>query len=175
MSNEENARMPDAILPDSFSLRPESMLCFDLYATHHAVGQVYQPLLAEFGLTYPQYLVMVVLWERDGNTVNELGARLDLASSTLTPLIKRLEAQGLVVRNRDKEDERKVRVRLTVEGRTLEQRTAHVPSCVAKAFGLSVDDFVRLHEMLGKLRVAIKNRERAPAREADGPRISTDV
>ncbi|MEQ8479931.1 MAG: MarR family transcriptional regulator [Hoeflea sp.] len=159
--------MPDAILPDSFRLRPESMLCFDLYATHHAVGQVYQPLLSEFGLTYPQYLVLIVLWERDGSTVNELGARLDLASSTLTPLIKRLEAQGLVVRNRDTEDERRVRVRLTVEGRTLEQRTAHVPSCVAKAFGLSVEEFVQLHEMLGRLRVAIKKREQTTSGETD--------
>lgn len=164
--------MSDAILPDSFSLRPESMLCFDLYATHHAVGQVYQPLLAEFGLTYPQYLVMIVLWESDGSTVNELGARLDLASSTLTPLIKRLEAQGLVARNRDTEDERKVRVRLTAEGRTLKQRTAHVPSCVAKAFGLSVDDFVLLHEMLGKLRGAIKNRQQTPSGVADQQPIS---
>ncbi|WP_420408979.1 MarR family winged helix-turn-helix transcriptional regulator [Hoeflea sp.] len=158
--------MADAKLPDGFELRPESMLCFDLYATHHAVGQVYQPLLAEFGLTYPQYLVMIVLWERDGSTVNELGARLDLASSTLTPLIKRLEAQGLVVRNRDTEDERKVRVRLTAAGRKLEQDTSHIPSCVAKAFGLNIEEFVQLHEMLGRLRGAIKTRLRTPAGEA---------
>lgn len=166
--------MADAVLPENFSLRPESMLCFDLYATHHAVGQVYQPLLAEFGLTYPQYLVMIVLWEREGSTVNELGARLDLASSTLTPLIKRLEAQGLVARNRDTKDERKVRVRLTAEGRTLEQKTAHVPSCVAKAFGLSVEEFVQLHEMLVKLREAIKNRQQKPSGEADQQPVSAD-
>ena len=86
--------MADGKLPDDFKATPESMLCFDIYATHHAVGQVYQPLLSGLGLTYPQYLVMLVLWEKDGLTVGELGNRLDLASSTLTPLIKRLEKIG---------------------------------------------------------------------------------
>ncbi|MEM5473342.1 MarR family transcriptional regulator [Hoeflea sp. AS60] len=148
--------MTDGKLPDGFRLRPESMLCFDLYATHHAVGQIYQPLLSELGLTYPQYLVMVVLWEQDGQTVGELGARLDLASSTLTPLIKRLESQGMLERKRDDKDERKVRVKLTAAGQALEDRSGHVPGCVAQAFGLSLEDFVKLHEMLGKLRTSLK-------------------
>jgi DNA-binding MarR family transcriptional regulator len=143
-------------LPDGFSLKPESMLCFDIYATHHAIGQVYQPLLSELGLTYPQYLVMIVLWEQDGLTVGELGARLDLASSTLTPLIKRLERQDLVVRKRDTDDERKVRVKLSKSGRELEMAASHVPGCVAEAFGLSVEDFVRLHETLGQMRRSLK-------------------
>lgn len=148
--------MADDNLPGGFSLRPESMLCFDIYATHHAIGQAYQPLLSGLGLTYPQYLVLIVLWERDGQSVGELGTRLDLASSTLTPLIKRLESQGLLVRKRDTSDERKVHVTLTNAGRELEQKASHVPGCVAKAFGLSVEEFVQLHNMLGKLRTSLK-------------------
>ena len=123
--------MPDAILPDSFSLRPESMLCFDLYATHHAVGQVYQPLLAEFGLTYPQYLVMLVLWEEEPQTVGGLGARLYLDSGTLTPLLKRMEAAGHVTRSRDPDDERRVVIGLTEKGRALREQALHVPETIA--------------------------------------------
>ena len=149
--------MANNYLPGGFSLRPESMLCFDIYATHHAIGQAYQPLLSELGLTYPQYLVMIVLWERDGQSVGDLGARLDLASSTLTPLIKRMESQGLLARKRDTSDERKVRVTLTSSGRELKQKASHVPGCVAKAFGLSVEEFVQLHDMLGKLRTSLKS------------------
>jgi DNA-binding MarR family transcriptional regulator len=148
--------MTDGKLPGGFSLRPESMLCFDIYATHHAIGQTYQPLLSELGLTYPQYLVLIVLWERDGQSVGDLGVRLDLASSTLTPLIKRLESQGLLARNRDTCDERKVRITLTSAGRALEQKASHVPACVAKSFGLSTGEFIQLHEMLGKLRTSLK-------------------
>jgi DNA-binding MarR family transcriptional regulator len=148
--------MTDGKLPDGFRLRPESMLCFDIYATHHAISQTYQPLLSELGLTYPQYLVMIVLWEREGQSVGDLGVRLDLASSTLTPLIKRLESQGLLARKRDTSDERKVRVTLTSAGRALEQQASHVPACVAKSFGLSTGEFIQLHEMLGKLRASLK-------------------
>lgn len=148
--------MADDNLPGGLSLRPESMLCFDIYATHHAIGQAYQPLLSELGLTYPQYLVMIVLWDRDGQSVGDLGARLDLASSTLTPLIKRMESQGLLERKRDRSDERKVRVTLTSAGRELKQKASHVPACMAKAFGLSMEEFVQLHGMLGKLRTSLK-------------------
>lgn len=149
--------MTDANLPDGFRLRPESMLCFDIYATHHAVCQVYQPLLSKLGLTYPQYLVMTILWEKDGQTVGQLGDRLDLASSTLTPLIKRMESQGLLERKRDKSDERKVRVKLSKAGLKLEDDASHVPGCVAVAFGLSIEQFVELHEMLGQVRQSLKS------------------
>ncbi|WP_412048609.1 MarR family winged helix-turn-helix transcriptional regulator [Hoeflea sp. Naph1] len=142
-------------LPAGFKPVPESMLCFDIYATHHAVGQVYQPLLSGLGLTYPQYLVMLVLWDGDGVTVGDLGQRLGLASSTLTPLVKRLESQGLVARTRDAVDERKVRVHLTKVGRAMEGRASHVPACVAEAFGLSTDEFSTLHAMLVKVRKAL--------------------
>lgn len=137
-------------------ISPESMLCFDIYATHHAVGQIYQPLLSEIGLTYPQYLVMVTLWGGDGLTVGELGARLDLESSTLTPLIKRLEAQGLLTRKRDVNDERKVRISLTSAGKALQDDAAHVRGCIIEAFGLSMEEFVDLHEKLGRLRARLK-------------------
>ena len=150
--------MADVKLPEGFRLRPESMLCFDIYATHHAVGQIYQPLLSKLGLTYPQYLVMIVLWERDGQTVGQLGERLDLASSTLTPLIKRLESQGLVTRKRDTADERKVRVHLSQAGRALQRDASHVPGCVAEAFGLSVEQFAQMHALLGQLRQSLKAR-----------------
>jgi len=148
--------MADGILPDGFSLKPESMLCFDIYATHHAIGQVYQPLLSGLGLTYPQYLVMVVLWERDAVTVGDICTRLDLASSTLTPLIKRLESQGMLSRKRDAADERKVRVHLTPDGQQLQSRADHVSACVAQAFGLSTQEFWELHDMLGKIRKSMK-------------------
>lgn len=155
--------MAKGILPEGFRLTPETMLCFDIYATHHAVGQVYQPLLSELGLTYPQFLAMVVLWERDGQTVGDLCARLDLASSTLTPLIKRLESQGMLTRKRDTSDERKVRVHLTAEGRDLEAGTKHIPECIAEAFGLSLDEFGQLHEMLGRVRRSLKASAKARA------------
>jgi len=148
MSNEK--------LPKDFRPAPESMLCFDLYATHHAVGQVYQPLLAELGLTYPQYLVLVTLWTGDGLSVGELGRRLDLESSTLTPLIKRLENNGFLVRTRDKTDERRVRVHLTEAGRQMEQRARHIPACIAEAFGLPLHELHALHEVLTRMRSSLK-------------------
>lgn len=148
--------MSSTLFPAGFQPKPETMLCFDIYATHHAVGQLYQPLLARLGLTYPQYLVMLVLWDSDTPTIGEIGARLDLESSTLTPLVKRLEKQGLVIRNRDKQDERKVRVRLTAEGRALEKPAEVIPDCIVEAFGLTADEFRHLHEMLGKLRKKLR-------------------
>src|SRR5438270_12845677 len=97
----------------------DNQLCFALYSTSLAMTKLYKPLLDELGLTYPQYLVMLVLWEGDGLMVSELGQRLYLDSGTLTPLLKRLEASGLVSRMRDVDDERRVRVHLTAAGRKL--------------------------------------------------------
>ncbi|TDH38920.1 MarR family transcriptional regulator [Pseudohoeflea suaedae] len=148
--------MTDEKLPETYRPAPESMLCFDLYATHHAVGQVYQPLLAELGLTYPQYLVLVTLWTGDGLTVGELGQRLGLESSTLTPLIKRLENNGVLLRARDKSDERKVRIHLTEAGKQMEGRARHIPGCIAEAFGLPLADLHRLHETLTRMRASLK-------------------
>jgi Transcriptional regulators len=155
--------MPSEPAPDGAPLTPERMLCFDIYSTHHAVGQVYQSLLGELGLTYPQYLTLLILWSGDGVTVGEIGERLQLESSTLTPLMKRLEAQGLVTRVRDKADERKVRVKLTAAGRALEAKAAHVPSCVAEAFGLAPQEFRDLHAMLVRVRASMRDRARRAA------------
>src|SRR5213595_3505029 len=106
------ARKHAADLP----LRLDNQLCFAVYSTAHAFNRVYKPLLDSLGLTYPQYLVMLVLWERDGVPVKEIGDRLFLDSGTLTPLLKRLEAAGLIKRRRSKQDERQVLTALTAEG-----------------------------------------------------------
>lgn len=95
----------------------ENQLCFAVYSAAHAFTAAYKPLLDRIGVTYPQYLVLLVLWEADGSSVGEIGGKLNLDSGTLTPLLKRLEAQGFVSRNRDKNDERVVRVHLTARGR----------------------------------------------------------
>jgi DNA-binding MarR family transcriptional regulator len=117
------------------SLRLDDQLCFPLYAAARAVQQLYRPLLAELGLTYPQYLVMLVLWEEDGLPVSAIGKRLRLDSGTLTPLLKRMAAAGLVVRARSQEDERVVRVSLTEDGRALRDRAASVPSQLVQCVG----------------------------------------
>ncbi|MBW8902225.1 MAG: MarR family transcriptional regulator, partial [Massilia sp.] len=97
----------------------ENQFCFALYSASHAMTKTYKPLLDRLGLTYPQYLVMLVLWEQDGILVKDIGARLFLDSGTLTPLLKRLEASGMLERNRDPLDERQVRISLSEEGRAL--------------------------------------------------------
>lgn len=140
----------------------ESMLCFDLYSTYHAVGQVYKPLLAPLGLTYPQYLVLTILWASDNLTVGAISERLHLESSTLTPLIKRLEAQGLVKRTRDASDERKVRVTLTEAGAATHEAARHIPDCIMQAFGLPLDDLIKLHHTLGTVRAALLKRQDQP-------------
>ena len=109
-----------------------------------AKHRIYKPLLDELGLTYPQYLVMVSLWAKDDQTVGELGETLFLESNTLTPLLKRLEAIGLLDRSRDPSDERQVRVRLTNAGRALQKKARNIPRCILEATGLSVADLRRL-------------------------------
>jgi DNA-binding transcriptional ArsR family regulator len=105
----------DTFTPDQ-ALLLDNQLCFALYSASLAMTKLYKPLLDELGLTYPQYLAMLVLWERDGLMVSELGERLSLDSGTLTPLLKRLEAAGLVARIRDVQDERRVHITLTPAG-----------------------------------------------------------
>jgi MarR family transcriptional regulator, organic hydroperoxide resistance regulator len=117
----------------------DQMLCFAVYSTSHAFTRFYKPRLDALDLTYPQYLVFVVLWEGDDLTVKALGERLFLDSGTITPLIKRLEARGLVSRHRDQNDERQVRVRLTEEGRGLKSRAEAIPLAVIKGTGLSFE------------------------------------
>lgn len=115
------------------TIRVEEQLCFALYSASLAMNKLYRGLLAELGLTYPQYLVMLVLWEGDGLRVSDIGERLYLDSATLTPLLKRLERAGLVTRTRGADDERSVRITLTDAGRAMRARGAAVPPQVACA------------------------------------------
>lgn len=137
-------------------LQLDHQLCFALYASSLAMTKLYKPLLDPMGLTYPQYLVMLVLWEAEPLAVNEIGARLSLDSGTLTPLIKRLESAGLVQRERDAADERRVLVHLTAEGRALRQRAAKVPQQVVCAANCSLDEIAALTARLKALRDEIQ-------------------
>jgi MarR family transcriptional regulator, organic hydroperoxide resistance regulator len=133
----------------------DNQLCFALYSASLQMTKVYKPLLDEIGLTYPQYVTMLSLWEEDGVTVSRLGERLFLDSGTLTPLLKRLEAAGLVTRTRNAEDERQVLVRLTPEGRTLKSKAACIPVRLAEAGGFSPSEIQGLRQKLKKLRSAL--------------------
>jgi MarR family transcriptional regulator, organic hydroperoxide resistance regulator len=137
--------------PGTPSLLLDEQLCFALYAASRRMTAAYRPLLEALDLTYPQYLVMLVLWERDGVAVRELGARLQLDSGTLTPLLKRLEQAGLVARRRRQSDEREVEISLTDAGRKLHERAADIPRCLAERLCLSVDAFVHLRDQLKSL------------------------
>jgi DNA-binding MarR family transcriptional regulator len=115
-------------------LRLDRQVCFPLYAATNLINRLYTPVLKQLGLTYPQYLVLLVLWEAEPQTVGSLGARLFLDSGTLTPLLKRMETNGLVERRRDPEDERRVLVRLTDAGRALRETALHVPATMAQGY-----------------------------------------
>lgn len=130
----------------------DSMLCFAVYATGHAFTRFYKPRLDALDLTYPQYLVFMALWERDDITVGALGNRLFLDSGTITPLIKRLEARGLLRRRRDDDDERQVRIQLTPAGRALQARAQAIPLQVAKGAGVDLETVERLRRDLLELR-----------------------
>lgn len=141
-------------------LKLDRQVCFALYAASRAVTQLYRPLLDALGLTYPQYLVMLVLWERGPTTVKELSSRLELDSGTLSPLLKRLAAAGLVTRRRSAADERSVEVHLTDAGDALRSRAAAVPRRIAGATGLRLEeldalrrDLTRLTETVGASRL----------------------
>jgi len=130
----------------------DHQLCFALYSASLAMTKLYKPLLAPLGLTYPQYLVMLVLWQQDGATVSQIGERLSLDSGTLTPLLKRLEAAGLLQRVRDAIDERRVRLLLTANGRDLKTRAAGVPQAVACASACPLGELAALTTRLQELR-----------------------
>ncbi|QHQ33703.1 MarR family winged helix-turn-helix transcriptional regulator [Algicella marina] len=145
---------------DSDEVVPEEnpfaqLLCFEVYATTHAFQKVYTPLLAPLGLTYPQYLVMMVLWTGDNLPVGTIGRKIGLETSTLTPLLKRLEAAGLVARFRDIADERRVIVKLTDAGRDLQAKAEDIPECVGRATGLDLAEAKSLQERLQNLREAL--------------------
>jgi DNA-binding MarR family transcriptional regulator len=137
------------------ALQLENQLCFALYSASLAMTKVYKPLLAGLGLTYPQYLVLLVLWQETGLTVSQLGERLYLDSGTLTPLLKRLEGAGLVTRLRDVADERQVRINLTAAGRALKSRAAAVRACVLRASRSSAPELLSLLQDVKALRTRL--------------------
>lgn len=137
-------------------LHLDQQLCFALYSASLAMTKQYKPLLDPLGLTYPQYLVMLVLWEASSISVNEVGKRLSLDSGTLTPLLKRLEASGLISRQRDSEDERRVLVSLTPKGQHLKQDAQSVPQAIACQVGLGLDDISALRGTLQRIKEQIR-------------------
>lgn len=144
--------------PSPAILRLDNQVCFALYSASLAMTKLYKPLLDRIGLTYPQYLVMLVLWEQDGVTVSELGERLFLDSGTLTPLLKRLEAQGQIARLRDVQDERRVRITLTAEGRALRDQAEAIPQCVLQSSQCSIAELTALTAELKQLRDRLSQR-----------------
>lgn len=130
----------------------EDLLCFSLYSANHAMNRVYKPLLDKFGLTYPQYLALLVLWQEDNQTVGQMGERLFLESNTLTPLLKRLETNGYVSRKRDPEDERQVRISLTKSGKSLKKETGSISVCIFEAASMDETAITRLKNQISSLR-----------------------
>ena len=150
-----NAAKPSSTTAKAASaswLALDMQLCFALYSASLAMTKLYKPLLAPLGLTYPQYLVMLVLWEEDGQPVSAIGERLTLDSGTLTPLLKRLEAAGLVQRLRDAGDERRVLIQLTAEGRAMKAQAQRVPKEVLCATDCQLDEISQLTQRLRALR-----------------------
>jgi DNA-binding MarR family transcriptional regulator len=144
-------------------LRLDRQVCFPLYAASNLLTRMYRPVLAEIGLTYPQYLVMLVLWEVRPQSVGSLGTALHLDSGTLTPLLKRMEAAGLVTRTRDPADERRVIVDLTEAGAALRAAAAKVPETLARGLGLSIAELEGLRESVQKMVSVLAGRETANA------------
>lgn len=140
----------------------DHQLCFALYATSLSMTKLYKPQLDELGLTYPQYLVMLVLWEADGQTVSDIGSRLSLDSGTLTPLLKRLEQAQWIARRRDTHDERRVLVFLTEAGRQLKRPAARIPACLMQAVSCDVSDIVDLTQRLQALRRQLRDAQPQP-------------
>lgn len=130
-------------------LRLENQLCFALVTAARNVVAIYRPILEPLGLTHPQYLVMLALWERSPRTLNDLAADLALEPATASPLVKRLEADGLVARERSAEDERRLDITLTASGRELRERALGVPARVMAAVGMDVDEVSALRDGLG--------------------------
>jgi len=132
-------------------LKLDNQLCFALYSSSRGVTRLYRPLLSEFGITYPQYLAMLVLWEKEPLTVKELGERLFLDSGTLTPLLKRMEKQGLLTRERSQGDERQVLINLTEKGKRLKDKALAIPLKIADQVNISQSEFTSLLTSLKKL------------------------
>lgn len=137
--------------PEDELLKLENQLCFAFYACSREITKLYRPILSELGLTYTQYITLLALWEQDGIGVKELGSRLYLDSGTLTPLLKKLESQGLLTRTRSKTDERSVIIELTAKGHALKSRAAEVPTKLYSSAGLRQEELESLRTQLQSL------------------------
>ncbi|MGG2095251.1 MarR family transcriptional regulator [Bacillus sp. S13(2024)] len=137
-------------------LHLDNQLCFSIYACSREVTRFYRPYLEEMGITYPQYITLLVLWEQDGITVKEIGERLFLDSGTLTPMLKRMEGLQLVKRVRSKKDERKVCIELTEQGFALKEKACSLPQTMASHLGITTEDYTTLLIQLNKLIEAMK-------------------
>ncbi|TCP85228.1 DNA-binding MarR family transcriptional regulator [Rhizobium sp. PP-CC-2G-626] len=137
--------------PFAVPLPVDDQLCFAVYSLTHAFNRTYKPLLDRFGLTYPQYLVLLALWEHKIMTVKQIGEQLGLDSGTLSPLLKRLDAAGLVSRTRDRKDERQVNIALTEKGKALQAEAGHVQTAIGSAIGCSTDEARALRRVLEAL------------------------
>jgi len=131
-------------------LKLENQVCFPLYALSREVTQLYRPFLDDLGLTYPQYLVMLILWEENQQTVNQLGEKLYLDSGTLTPLLKRMEQKGIITRTRSTADERVVIISVTNTGEKMKESANCIPAKLVEALGLSLDDLNQLKQIVTK-------------------------
>ncbi|KHO16518.1 MarR family transcriptional regulator [Acinetobacter baumannii] len=140
---------------DCQNLKLENQLCFLIYSTNLALNQLYRKLLTPLGITYPQYLVMLVLWEKDEITVSEIGNKLFLESSTLTPILKKLEAIQLVNRTRSKEDERQVIITLSEKGKELKEQAVNIPTHILEASSCDMTTLLGLKDQLTQLRTNI--------------------
>ncbi|MCJ1884380.1 MarR family transcriptional regulator [Pseudomonas sp. LA21] len=138
--------------PTCEALKLDNQLCFALYSTSLQMTKVYKPLLQALGLTYPQYIAMLVLWEGDGITVGEISSRMLTDPGSLTPLLKRLEAEGLITRTRSQADERVVQLRLTDKGRELRRQAESIPGCILASSRLTLEKLQRLQQELVELR-----------------------
>ncbi|WP_296149157.1 MarR family transcriptional regulator [uncultured Flavobacterium sp.] len=138
-------------MENNHQLELGNQLCFPLYVISKEIIGLYRPFLDALDITYPQYLVMMVLWEKDGLTVNQVGEKLYLDSGTVTPLLKRLEAKGLIDRKRKKEDERVVEVFLADKGRNLQQKACEIPARMQEKLNLSPEDLFELKETVQKI------------------------
>ncbi|SHF52590.1 DNA-binding transcriptional regulator, MarR family [Chryseobacterium sp. OV279] len=140
-----------SLMENSKSLQLDNQICFPLYVIAKEITGLYRPFLDEIDITYPQYLVLMVLWENDGLAVSHIGDKLFLDSGTLTPLLKRLESKGIIDRKRKKEDERVVEVFLTEAGKKLQQKACEIPGKIQNKIGVETEDLIHLKETIQKI------------------------
>lgn len=144
-------------MPDDTTFPLEEQLCFSLYRASMEINRTYKPLLDALGMTYPQYLVLNALWETDGLSISAIGSRLSLESSTITPLVKRLEQAGFVERQRSSQDERQVHVSLTKAGRAIRARTRCLAETLAQKSGMTSKELGALNRQVERLRSALSS------------------